>query len=407
MPALAGFGARPALSVFSRRPDRSTSDVDHNYPSVRASSYAPGCARDSKLRVPLVGTRPGRSAKFGPLFSCRDRDVAGGRCWGTRSGFHFDAYRCAWKCCALTFNPDRWDSKGIELLGSVVWYRGKARIKNIFKRDGPETSASRLLYAGGLPQELVEMIIAHVQLDTQALKACSRTCRSWYIATLPHLHHTLTLRPKVWDQAHGGLIPLWKLNKMRLLPFVERLRIGHCYANPGLPTDIFNARCLAYFSALANIQELGFDRLDLRLFIPQAQPYLGPFMPRLRSLVLVRPDGPSHLPLYLLGLFPNVDDLKLINNHDSKPALPGPVPVLQLSPLLRGRLTLTWFRGEDFFRSLSELSGGLRFRYVDFLGAEGSHFLLGACGKTLETLRIRPMRWPGKGCSQWSLSSLL
>jgi len=227
---------------------------------------------------------------WGFLYSCRDRDVACAECRRICYGSHFDAYRCVPKGLCFSIQSDRHDSKGIELLGSVVWYRSKAKIKNTLKRDRSETSPSHP-YVGGLPQELVEMITAHVQFDTQTLKACSRTCRSWYIATLPYLHHTLTLCRKDWNRVRGGLIPLQKLNKMQLLPFVERLRISHCYADPVLPSEIFNAKCLAYFSALTNVQELGFNRLDLRLLIQQAQPYLGHFMPRLRSLALVEPEG--------------------------------------------------------------------------------------------------------------------
>jgi len=242
------------------------------------------------------------------------------------------------------------------------------------------------------------MIIAHVEPDAQTLKACSRTCRSWYIVTLPHLHHTLALRRKE-DRAHGGLMPLQKLDKMRLLPFVKRLHIWHCNADPVLPSEIFNVRGLAYFSALTNIQELGLDGLDLRLFAPQAQLYLGPFMPRLRSLALSWPTGPHRLLLYLLGLFPNLDDFQLLRNQDWNPAPPDPVPVPHSAPSLRGRLTLAWFSGEDFLRYLSGLSGGLRFRYMDLLGVEGTRFLLGSGAETLETLRVHPTRWTGEGCS--------
>jgi len=305
---------------------------------------------------------------------------------------------------ALTFHPDRRDSKGIELLGSVVWYRSKAKIKNIFKRD--QISASRLC-AGGLPQELVETIITHVQPNTQTLKACSRTCRSWYIATLPHLHHTLTLRRKEWDRERWGLTPLKKLDKMQLLPFVKRLWINHCFTDLVLPSEIFNAQGLAYFPALTNIQELVFDSLDLRLFVPRAQPYLGHFMPRLRSLTLLGPYGPHCLILYLLGLFQNLEDFKLVYNLGETQALPGPAPVPPSAPLLRGQLTLAWFSGEDFLRDLSNISGGLRFRHMDLLEVEGSRFLLDSGAETLETLRIHPTRWPGKGCFRWSRSSLL
>ena len=298
-------------------------------------------------------------------------------------------------------SPDRHNSKGIELLRSIVWYRSKAKIRNIFKRDRSETSTSRL-YSGGLPLELVEMIIAHVEPDTQTLKACSGTCRSWYIATLPHLHHTLSLRRKE-DRAHGGLMPLQRLDKIRLLPFVKRLHIWHCF----LPSEIFNAQGLAYFSALTNIQELELESLDLRSFIPQVQPYLGPFMPRLRSLALIRPNGPHQLVLYLLGLFPNLDDFKLVGGLGQRSAPLGPPLVPQSAPLLRGQLTLALFSAEDFLRDLSRLSGGLRFHYMDLFEVEGSRFLLDSCAETLETLRVHPTRWIGKGCPPRSWSLLL
>jgi len=337
---------------------------------------------------------------LGSLFSCRDRDAGRRKCWRIRYGSRFEAYRCVLRVFWFNVPPDRRDSKGIELLRSIIWYRSKARIKNTFKRDRPETSTSHT-YPGRLPLELFEMIIAHVQLDTRTLKACARTCHSWYIATLPHLHHTLTLRRKIWSRERGGLIPLQELNKMRLLPFVKRLWLRHCGADPVLgPSEIFNAEGLVYFSALTNVQELGLSGLDLRWFAPQAQLYLGHFMPGLRSLALIGPDGPHHLLLYLLGLFPNLDNLILIDSHNSRSALPGPVPVPPSAPSLRGRLMLEWFRGDDFLRDLSELSGGLRFRYMDLFEVEGSRFLLDICAETLETLRVHPMRWTGKGCSQ-------
>ena len=292
-------------------------------------------------------------------------------------------------CKRSCFNvpSDRRNPKGIGLL--------KAKVTNIFKRGCSEMFGPRP-HAGGLPQELLETIIAHVQFDTQTLKACSGTCHSWYITTLPYLHHTLTLRRKVCDPARGGLIPLQKLDEMQLLPFVKQLRIMHYYADTSPALEIFNAKGLAYFSALTNVQELGLERLDLRLFIPGTRPYLGPFMPRLRFLVLVEPKGHHHLLLYFLGLFPNLEDLKLVSKSSWR--LPqGPVPVPQSAPLLRGQLMLIWFREEDFLRDLSELCGGLRFRCMDLLGEEGSRFLLDICAGTLETLRIHPTRWIGRG----------
>jgi len=51
-------------------------------------------------------------------------------------------------------------------------------------------------------------------------------------------------------------------------------------------------------------------------------------------------------------------------------------------------------------RSLSELSGGLRFRYMDLLNVGGARFLLEACADTLEALHVRLDGWIGKGCSR-------
>jgi hypothetical protein len=58
-----------------------------------------------------------------------------------------------------------------------------------------------------LPHAIVEIIIAHTVDDLGALQVCSLTCHSWYIAAVPHLHHTLTLGDKnsttlVVDQSH-------------------------------------------------------------------------------------------------------------------------------------------------------------------------------------------------------------
>ena len=241
------------------------------------------------------------------------------------------------------------------------------------------------------------MIIGHVPPDTPSLKACSRICRSWYIATLPHLHHTLTLCRISEDRIGGGLVPLQKLNKMRLLSFVKRLRIMHCnYTANYPPPEIFNAQGSVYFSTLTNVQELGFDGLDLTAFNPLAQLHLRHFMPRVRYLALRRPRGTYCQLLYFLGLFPNLDDLKVTLSYCWK-SQPDPGPVPQSAPPLRGRLTLAWFQAEEFLRDLAKLCGGLRFHYIDLFGMEPSRFLLDTCAETLETLHVYPAQWNYSG----------
>jgi len=304
--------------------------------------------------------------------------------------------------------PHRGDFKGIRLPGGGFWRRRKAEVKKSPGRSDPytreppqELDSTSHPHARRLPQELFELIIAHIPPDTPALKSCSTVCRSWYIAALPHLHHTATLWGQASDPTRMGLVPLHELGDMRFLPFVKQLRIlqRYGYADPWFLPTLFDSQSLVYFSALTNVQELVVDELDLRAFTPQAQLYFGQFTPTLRSLTLRTPRGNHNQLLYFLGLFQNLDDLKLIYTH-AWVLEPDPAPVPQSPLSLEGRLTLKGFNGEVLMRSLSRLSGGLRFRYMDLLDVGGARSLLEACADTLEALRVHPVGWTGRGYSQ-------
>ena len=188
---------------------------------------------------------------------------------------------------------------------------------------------------------------------------------------------------------------------MQLLPFVKRLQIlqSFIYPDTWFRPALFNAQSLAHFSALTNVQDLGIDDLDFRVFTPRTQQYFGHFTPTLRSLALRNPKGTSSQLLYFLGLFPNLDDFKL-DRGDLQESTSTSEPVPQSAPSLRGRLTLTGVDLEGFLKDLSKVSGGLRFRYMDLLVVGGVRFLLDTCADTLETLRIYPVYWPGEGHSQ-------
>jgi len=69
------------------------------------------------------------------------------------------------------------------------------------------------------------------------------------------------------------------------------------------------------------------------------------------------------------------------------------------TPPLRGWLKLTRFRGVDLLKDMIDLFGGLRFRRLDFFDVDGMPFLLKACVKTLETLRVYPSDPRGKPLS--------
>jgi len=271
---------------------------------------------------------------------------------------------------------------------ATVWRRGKARIRRLFRIPPPGTctvheSACRV------PHEIVEIILAHPTHDADTLKACSLTCRSWYIVALPHLHHTLTLVENGSYFTRGRLKPLSKLHGLGLIPLVKEVRV---IQQPGSPAwfvpRAFNRRDLQYFSAFANVQTLVLQCLQIYHFIPGIKRYFGHFSPTLRSIVLSNLQCTPRQLSYFLSLFPNLDDIEIrhalasVRSPDT-----GLIPFS--SPRLRGRLVLRYFRWAETWTDLIALCGGLRFRYVDMRGSEGcAPVLLEGCAETLETLRL-------------------
>jgi hypothetical protein len=287
----------------------------------------------------------------------------------------------------------------IELLVNKLWYRSKAKIKQYFSRlfgGIQETSTARSSPVPRLPQELVDVIISYFIYNTRALKACSLTCYSWYIAAVPHLHHSLTTDNWSYFPGDGKYWwpnPLKKSYHLGLLPLVQRLRIRLCWdATRGFGPNRLGICTLRYFSALTNLQELGIDDLQVSSFMPDIQRCFGHFSPTLRSLALREPKGSCRQILYFIGLFPNLQDLKLnylgpkVVKEDADDTTLVPPSV----PPLRGRLTVTYFTRKKLVEEMISLFGGLRFRYMDLYGVKFVWLLLDACAETLERLRLYP-----------------
>jgi hypothetical protein len=286
----------------------------------------------------------------------------------------------------------------IELLANQLWYRNKAKIKpprGETSADAPTVHPSPI---SNLPQELVERIISYFIHDKHTLIACSTTCYSWYIAAVPHLHHTLTtdnhpLRDK-WTEECVWPKPLRNSYKLGLLPLVKRLRIRleDRRFSKFTPKQL-GWRTLSYFSALTNLQELGIDNLQVSKFTPNLKRYFRHISPTLRFLALKEPEGSCRQILYFIGFFPNLQDLKLhypIPRDERESATDARLVPLSVPPLPRGRLTLTCFTRENIVKEVISLFGGLRFRQMDLFGVNCVRLLLSACAETLETLRLYP-----------------
>ena len=69
-----------------------------------------------------------------------------------------------------------------ESLVNKLWYRSKAKSKQLLWGGAPETPTLYPSPIVRLPQELIEVIVSYLVHDKLSLLACSMTCYSWYIA---------------------------------------------------------------------------------------------------------------------------------------------------------------------------------------------------------------------------------
>jgi hypothetical protein len=265
----------------------------------------------------------------------------------------------------------------------IVWRRGKANINRLFGNTPPETHTTRGT-ACHLPHEILETIIAHIAHDLDTLKACSLTCRSWYIAAIPYLRHTLTLKNQ------GKLKPLSKLFRLGLMPLMREIQVEQ-YFDTWLRPQAFSRRNLRYFAAFSNVQTLMFERLEISRFIPGVERYFAHFSPTLRSITLLDPFCTPRQLSHFLSLFPNLDDIAIwgLSTHTPNVTTPD-TELIPFSTLrLRGWLVLRGSNSVETWTGLIASGGSLQFRYMDLWCVGGcAPVLFEACADTLETLRF-------------------
>jgi hypothetical protein len=287
----------------------------------------------------------------------------------------------------------------IELLIKRVWYRTLAIIWRIWSGSSPlEASTARPSPVARLPLEAVEIIIAHLIYDTRSLLACSLTCYSWYIAAVPHLHHTLiVIAPTYSSWPNQKFIwprPLRNMHKFGLLPLVKKFHIQRrpLFPTLGFSQKLLNCFIIHHFFALINVRELGIDYLDIPSFMPRIRRYFHHFLPTVHSLALREPKGSRRQILCFIGMFEHLEDLKLLyNGVDSQPEPADDHTLIPpFVPPLRGRLTMMYFTRVGLLEDMIDLFRGIRFRYMDLFEVDGMRLLLDTCAETLETLRLYP-----------------
>jgi len=241
------------------------------------------------------------------------------------------------------------------------------------------------------------MIISNLTHNLSDLKACSLACRSWHVAVVPLLHHTLTLHLSGgWLGTYRSMMePISKLQELGLIHLVKVIQIEQ---ERGLGwrfiPQTFTDLDLRYFSALANVHTLKLQCLEIYRFIPDIEHYFGHFSQTLRSLTLWQPYCTPQQLSHFLSFFPNLDDIGIRNPlmYTSNPIGPDVELVPFSVPKLRGRLAICGSPSVEIWSHIIASCGGLRFHHMDLhMSARYVPILINACAKTLETLRFDTM----------------
>ena len=256
-------------------------------------------------------------------------------------------------------------------------------INRLLGNPPPETHTAHVSTCH-LPYEIMEVIVTHIARDFDTLKALPLTCRSRYMAVVPHLHHTLTLANP------DELKALSELHQLGPMPLIwEIWVVQHC--STWLVPQAFSHGDLRYFSAFANVQTLTFEGTGNPCFMPGVEHHFQHFSPTLRSIAFYGSFcAPRQLP-HFLSLFPNLDDITIWRVLVPPPnAITSDTEAVPFSrPRLGGRLVIRDFNLVETWAPLIASCGGLRFRHMDLCRVKGcAPILFEACAETLETLRL-------------------
>ena len=200
----------------------------------------------------------------------------------------------------------------------TVWTNLSARLAAVWHRNTktnlplsnppPEARIARES-TRSLPHEIVEIIIANLAHALDDLKACSLTCRFWYSAAVPHIHHSVTLNlPGGWHGTYRSLLqPISALRERGLIHLVKAIQVNQ---EPGLGwrflPQTFTDLDRRHFSALTNVHTLKIQSLEIYRFIPGIERHFGQFSQTLRSITLWQPYGTPQQLSHFLSIFLNL-----------------------------------------------------------------------------------------------------
>ena len=270
----------------------------------------------------------------------------------------------------------------------------------------------------GLPQELVDHIIATLHDDLPALKACSLTCKAMFASTRHLVHQTLCITPQNTESVLTREEE-WKLRRLKqgyqdvqlrflsymgergFLQYTRKLYIHNAHqvniTDEGTFTPDTLLPHIHHFQSLDRVYAITIERCNTVAWVDHYKSYFAHFYPTLTSLTLRFPLGGYRQILQFVLQFPNLENLCLEwpdeNAGRVRRNLTAPTIDDQRSfPHLRLGHADGAVQWSTHF--VYELQNRFNFRSIeleDSFGAHGQH-LLNVCAYTVQYLTITPSR---------------
>lgn len=236
-----------------------------------------------------------------------------------------------------------------------------------------------------LPQELVDHIVDYISEDRRTLLACTHLSRTWCIAARAHLYRTFT----VLDSE--GFSAADDLQRMGMTHLVRRIVVSRQIHQ----MDFLLPETMIRLHAFTHLQELDIRYLNVGQPLQWLHEHCDILKSTVRTLTLRYPKGSIKQLLCFISLFKSLENLA-VDSIDRDFISEDFTPVLETSPPLTGRLTLTGIFDQEFMSGLVSLQKGVKFRTVDLQFCGEVQVIVDGCAGTMERFICQPSDFHGR-----------
>jgi len=272
----------------------------------------------------------------------------------------------------------------VEQATRKLWFRCKRLNRKIGRALGVTRPSVRL------PQELVHQIVGYISDDRPTLFACTHLSRTWCIAARIHLHRDFTVLDSEGFKAADDL------QSMGMIDLVRKIAVSRQIHQ----ADFLLPETMIRLHTFTNLQELDIRYLNVGQPLQWLREHCDILKSTVRTLTLRYPRGSIKQLLSFISLFTSLENLA-VDSIDRDFTTEDCTPVLETSPPLTGRLTLTGIFDQDFMAGLVSSQKGIKFRTVDLQFCGEAQVIVDGCAGTMERFIFQPSDFRGRSNSMY------